>query len=231
MKQEWLEILIKSDLFKEIPIQELNTMLECLKPKVCSYKKDEYITLAGEKFDGLGIVLSGSVVVTKENAAGSRIIMTILKPSEMFGEMAAFSDKRVWPATVYAKESCFVLFLPSGKIVGDCKKKCISNKMLILNLLRIVSNKALVLNRKVEYLTMKSIRGKISSFLLEQYKKTGNLLFMIPMNRNELADFLNVSRPSLSREMSRMRDEGIIEFYHASIRIKEIEGLKRGVDR
>jgi DNA-binding transcriptional regulator LsrR (DeoR family) len=46
------------------------------------------------------------------------------------------------------------------------------------------------------------------------------------MNRQQLADFLNVSRPSMSRELSRMRDEGIIDFHLSAVRILDIERLK-----
>jgi cAMP-binding proteins - catabolite gene activator and regulatory subunit of cAMP-dependent protein kinases len=94
-------------------------------------------------------------------------------------------------------------------------------------MLKLISDKTLMLNKQVEYLSMKSMRGKISSFLIEQYKKTGYTTFILPMMRNELADFLNVSRPSMSREMGRMRDEGVIDFHKSSIRIKDIAALKQ----
>jgi CRP-like cAMP-binding protein len=105
---------------------------------------------------------------------------------------------------------------------------CPWHRTLVTNLLGITSERALMLNKKVEYLTIKSIRGKISTFLLDLYKKTGNNNVMLNMNRNELADFLNVSRPSKSREMCRMRDEGIIDFHLSTIRIKDVEALREG---
>ncbi|MFX4262913.1 Crp/Fnr family transcriptional regulator [Pelotomaculum propionicicum] len=216
----------KCELFRGITPDELNIVFGCLKPKVSSYEKNEWVAAAGEKFDGLGIVLSGEVVVAKENAAGSRVIMAVNGPGEMFGEMAAFSGEGVWPVTVSARTACTVMFLPAGKIVGNCERLCASHRQLVINLLEIVSGKALMLHRKLEYLAIKSLRGKVSSFLLEQYKRAGRATFMMPMKRNELADFLNVSRPSLSREMCRMRDEGVIEFHMESIKIKELESLR-----
>jgi CRP-like cAMP-binding protein len=82
----------------------------------------------------------------------------------------------------------------------------------------------------MEYLSMKSMRGKLSSFLLDQYKTNGKPTFLLPMKRHELADFLNVYRPSLSREMCRMRDEGVIDFNRSSIQIKDMESLKDMVE-
>jgi CRP-like cAMP-binding protein len=74
----------KCGLFRGITPDELNIVFGCLKPNVSSYEKNEWVAAAGEKFNGLGIVLSGEVVVAKENAAGSRVIMAVNGPGEMF---------------------------------------------------------------------------------------------------------------------------------------------------
>jgi CRP-like cAMP-binding protein len=118
------------------------------------------------------------------------------------------------------------MYVPADKLVGQCSQSCIAHTKLIMNMLGILSLKALTLNRQLEYLSIKSIRGRIASFLLEQYKTSGKTTFMMTMNRNEMADFLNVARPSLSREMCRMRDEGIIDFHRSSVRIMDMEALK-----
>lgn len=226
MFEKWLNVLSRCELFRGVTPEELNIVFGCLKPKLGSYEKNECVAAAGEKFDGLGIVLAGEVVVAKENAAGSRVIMAVNGPGEMFGETAAFSGEAVWPVTVTARTPCAVMFLPAGKIIGNCERLCASHRQLITNMLEIVSLKALLLDRKLEYMVIKSLRGKVSSFLLEQHKKAGRATFTMPMKRNELADFLNVSRPSLSREMGRMRDEGVIEFHRDSVKIKELEALR-----
>lgn len=230
MDEKWVTILVNNPLFRAIETGELQEMLQCLKPKTGEFGKNEYITMAGDHFEGIGIMLSGSAVVIKENAAGSRVIMAVLDPGDMFGEMVAFADHNQWPASVYTQEPCTVTFLPPDKIIGSCEQACAMHKRLIMNLLKIISNKALVLNRKVEYLSIKSMRGKISTFLLEQYRKTGKTTFVMPLKRNEMADFLNVSRPSMSREMGRMKDEGIIDFHRASVRIRDMEALRRLVE-
>ncbi|TEB11507.1 cAMP-activated global transcriptional regulator CRP [Pelotomaculum sp. FP] len=226
MFKKWMKVLTACALFEGISPEELNIVLSCLNPKVSDYDKNELLTVTGERLSGLGIVLAGEVVVAKENAAGNRVIMAVNGPGEMFGEIAAFSEDGVWPASVVARGACSVMLLPAGKIVGNCERSCGSHRLLITNMLNIVSNKALMLTRKVEYLAIRSLRGKISAFLLEQYKKTGKDTFMMPLKRNELADFLNVSRPSLSREMSRMRDEEVIDFHRDSIKIKQVDALR-----
>jgi len=219
--------LVNCPLFQGIESDDLASLLYCLKPKIHMYKKNEYIKIAGDKFDSIGIILQGEVTVNKENFAGNRVIVTKLKPGDMFGETLVFSSQSFWIATVQAQKKSKVIFIRGDSILGECAKLCPWHKTLIQNMLRIVSEKALVLNRKVEYLSINSIREKICTYLLEQYKKTGKNTFILPMNRKELAEFLNVSRPSLSREMSRLRDEGIIDFHMATVKIVDPDGLKK----
>lgn len=229
MYTKFLNVLKDVYLFKNIEINELNNMLNCLKPKVITYKKKEYITIEKDDFNGIGIVIYGEVAVIKENAAGNRVIILKLREKNIFGEMIAFSDKNKWPASVIADTDCVILFLPSAKIIGNCSNMCIGHRNLIQNMLKIVSNKALNLNRKIEYLSLKSIREKVSTYLLEQYNLKKQDKFVIPLKRSELAEFLNIPRPSLSRELVKMKGEGIIEFSKSTFTITNIKGLKEEI--
>ena len=213
-------------LFDDIGPEELQNMLHCLDFKVRSFSRNGIINMAGNLFEGVGVVVEGQVSVVKENAAGERIIFSILNPGELFGEMAAFSGNRKWPATVIAQSDCSVMYVPADKLVGQCSASCTGHRKLMMNMLGILSRKAMKLSRQLEYLSIRSMRSRIAAFLLEQHKRSGQSTFMLEMNRNELADFLNVTRPSLSREMCRMRDEGILDFHRSSVQIRDIEALK-----
>jgi CRP-like cAMP-binding protein len=217
----------KAALFYGIDPQDIVSMLSCLQPKISCYRKNDIIINAGEKLESIGMVLSGEVAVIKENAAGNRVMMMLIGPGDLFGETVAFAGSPRWPATVQAQAASDIMFIPLGKIVGECEKMCSWHRGLISNMLRIIAERALMLNKKVEYLAIRSMRGKLSAYLLEEYKKAGTTTFSLPLKRNELADFLNVSRPSMSREMSRMRDEGVIDFHLSAITIKNMNGLKR----
>ncbi len=213
-------------LFDNFEPEELYMLLKCLNFKVSSFSRNDIIKMAGDPFEGAGVVVEGQVSVVRENAAGERIIFSILKQGELFGEMAAFSGSGKWPATIVAQTDCIVMYVPSDKLVGQCAASCTGHRKLIMNMLGILSRKAITLSRQLEFLSIRSMRARVAAFLLEQYKKSGQSTFMMDMNRNELADFLNVARPSLSREMCRMRDEGILDFHRSSVQIKDIEALK-----
>ena len=120
-----------------------------------------------------------------------------------------------------------MLYLPPERFTGNCPRACGFHKVLIQNMLRILSEKAIRLNRKVEYLEIKGIRQKLCAYLLEQRRTSGADTFILPMNKNELADYLNVSRPSMSRELGKLRDEGLLDFYLSSVRLLKPETIRK----
>lgn len=226
MEEKYIKVLGNSYLFKDMTRDEIEKMLICLNPTINRYEKNELITREGDLFEALGLLLEGKANVIKEKASGARVVMTMLHEGDVFGEMAAFSEINKWPATVQCIEKCTVMFIPKINIIGECEKMCPWHRRLIGNFVKIVSVKALMLSNKVEYLTIKSMRGKIAAFLMDQYKRSNSLTFNVPFNRNEMADFLNVSRPSMSRELIKMKEEGIIDFHLSSFKIKDLDKLR-----
>lgn len=227
MYKEWIDTLIISPLFYNVKREKINTMLNCLKPKVERYRKQETVVIPGQSFQGIGIVASGKIALTRETSAGNRIILDIIDKGAIFGEMIAFSDSKRWTMSIIAQEDSCLLFLPPETLVNECDNICKCRNLLISNLLNILSNQALSLSKKIDYLSEKSLRSKLSIYLLDIYQQAGDFALVIPMKRYELADYLNVTRPALSREMSLMRSEGIIDFDGSSIIIKDMAILKK----
>lgn len=225
MYEKWSSTLEKVDLFKDITFSELENMFLCLRPNIKQYQKDEIIALEGDDIKNFGILLEGKLMLYKEKFDGTRVLLKQVHPGQLFGEIASFSDKRKWPAQVQVAKNSTVMFMPPEKITNTCTNLCRGHRMLTLNMIKIISKKAINLNKTIEYLSVKSIRQKIAYYLLDQYKKTKSRNFMLDMNRNELSDFLNVTRPSLSREMANMRDEGLIDFHRSSIKLLNIDKL------
>lgn len=220
-----MNMLQKVELFKCIEKNELNKMLNCLRPSIKTYKKNEYIKIQSDDLSAIGIVLQGEAVITKETFNGDRSIIARVSKGNAFGELEAFSGTKSL-STVVAVTDCIIFFLPVHKIVGVCPNTCSGHKFLVQNILRIISQEALILNKKLEIISLKSIRKKVSTYLLEQYFMKNSLSFEIPLKRNELAEYLIASRPSLSRELIKMREEGIIDFSRNSFSILNLEALK-----
>lgn len=222
---EWIDVLSRNPMFKDMEASTMIHVLNCLQPRIATYQGGDLITIGGSTFEGVGLVLKGQVLVAKELITGHRHIMAKLSVNHLFGEMIAFSENKRWPATVESITESTILFLPPDMILGTCTHACVGHSQLIRNMLQIVSSKALRLNRKVEYLTLKGMREKLATYLIEVQQMSHKEIFEIPLSREELAAFLNVSRPSMSRELSRMKDEGLIDYHRSSFKIIDMNAL------
>jgi CRP-like cAMP-binding protein len=225
MYEKWIKQLIKNPLFKNMNEEELNRIFSCMKPEIKSYQNKDLITIEGDELHNIGIVLDGQVIVGKENDAGERVIMAKFGKNGMFGEIAAYTTKR-WPATVEANGRATILFFPPERVNQVCNSVCSGHKLLIENMMTIIANKAMKINQKIEILTIKSVRKKISHYLLQEKRRNGKNRFDIPLKRVELAEYLDVTRPSLSRELGRMQDEGLIYFERSHFEILDEEKLR-----
>ncbi len=223
---DYLDALEKCVLFDGIAEEEIKKILHCLEYRIVHYNKNDYAALMDQLLEGVGIVLTGEAAVVKENPNGNRTLVNVFHVGDMFGEVLILSMARKWPATIQALSDCAIMYIHPEKILDICDNVCSHHRVLLANLVRVVAKKAFNLNRKVEYLSLRSINGKLSKYLFEQSEASGKLTFKLPLNREKLADFLNISRPSMSRELCNMRDKGIIDFYRDSVRIKDVEKLK-----
>ena len=118
-------------------------------------------------------------------------------------------------------------FMTPDRIVGSCPNMCVGHRTMIRNMLGIVSEKAVEQSCNIRYLAMKSIREKVCAYLLDQYAQATQIAFALPFNRDELAEYLSVSRPSLSRELGHMRAEGLIDFHRSEFVIRNEAALRQ----
>ncbi len=223
---KWSTMMKGFEIFEGIEEPEIDRLLNCLQPRVSEYKKNEHISIEKDGIRRIGIVMRGEVMILKENEVGDRVIIGKVKRNGGFGEMLAFSNSDQLNISVMASKDSRILFLTPKQVLGTCAKLCNGHKRLIQNMLKIVTKKGVQLNRKIDYLSIKGIRRKISTYLLEQMHESGEACFTISLNRKEMAEFLNVSRPSLSREMIKMKEEGMIDFYKASFKILDEKSLR-----
>jgi CRP/FNR family transcriptional regulator, dissimilatory nitrate respiration regulator len=214
-------------LFRGIAPEDLRALMTCFSPAVRSVQKGEIAVAAGDPLRGIGIVLKGAVEIAHESAAGGKSLLAQAEQGSTFGEIAAFAGRETWPSTVTARADSLLMFVPPERFLGNCPKACGFHRTLVQNMLRIMADKALRLNRKVEYLELKGIRAKLCTYLLEQRKLNGSDTFVLPMNKSDLADYLHVSRPSMSRELGLLRDEGALDYYRSGIRLLDVEAIRK----
>lgn len=174
----------------------------------------------------LFVLLEGAVSVGRESAEGRRAVMARVEaPGDLFGEVHVFLGRPSYGCSVLAETPVRVLAIPGRFFYATCEKACSVHSRMIRNMLGIFAHKAFFLTRRISLLSSGSLRRKLAALLLEHRRPDGSL--SLDMNREQMADFLGVTRPSLSRELAAMRREGLLVMGGRSITVPDAPALGR----
>ncbi len=219
------KLIKKNELFKNFDDKEINAIFDCLKGRILKCSRGKVLCEQGVIVDEIGIMLEGSAVKFITKANGEKEVSEIINSGDMFGEIDGYSPDRVSRFSVVSAEESTVLYITVSTIVKQCEKTCSFHQKLLENTLEYMSRKILGMRKDAEYLSIKSMRLKIAKLIYEKYLEQGTLNVLLGINRNEMAEYLNVSRPSMSREMIKMREEGMFDFWKDKITIKNLDAI------
>ncbi|MBR2950104.1 MAG: Crp/Fnr family transcriptional regulator [Lachnospiraceae bacterium] len=208
--EKYLDVLEKCDLFDGIAREHIQGMLFCLQAKVLTAVKNQTVFAEGDIARYVGIVLSGAVMMVKEDYYGNRSVMGTLQPGELFGETFSCAALACLPVSVVASADSQIMLFDCRRVLNSCSNACEFHKQVIYNLLRVLAGKNLMLNRKIEIISRKTTREKLMAFLMDQAKINQSGRFTIPYDRQELADYLGVERSAMSAEIGKLCKEGVI---------------------
>ena len=198
-------------LFRGMSTAETNDALNALSAREKSYSKRDVLLLAGDTTDEMGLVLEGSVTVESNDIWGNCTVLSLIEPGGFFAETYAYLSNEPLLVDVTANENCRILFLRIGSVQNLSAEDTSSwQKKLISNLLTISFHKNLILSGRSFHTAPKTVRGRLMSYLNAVSLKQGSTEFDIPYNRQQLADYLNVERTALSKELSKMQKDGIL---------------------
>lgn len=206
--------LSATPLFSGCSPEEIGEMLRCLSASRCIYGRGEVILQAGQKAEEMGIVLSGCVQLEIDDVWGRRSIIGQAEPGDVFAETYACAPDAPLMVNAVAVQKSEILFLNAACLLQTCPTACPYHTRLIQNLLAVTSRKSLALSRRILHTSQRSIREKLLSYLSYEAKLQGTRSLRIPLNRQQLADYLSVDRSALSAEMSRMKRDGLIDYEH-----------------
>ncbi|MBQ8458623.1 Crp/Fnr family transcriptional regulator [bacterium] len=207
---EELEKVKDSILIKGIKTQELSSMLGCLRCVIKKYDKGETVISEGDKINKFGLLIEGKLQVVQYDYLGNKSVVSVIEPKQIFGEAFAYVDK-ISSLDVEAIEKSKVLFLDSDKLSTPCENCCTFHKQLVKNLLYTISNKNVNLTQKIECMSQRTTKEKLLTFLSLESIKNNSKEFTISLDRQALADYLGVERSAMSAELSKLRNDGIIE--------------------
>ncbi len=204
--------LQNSELFKNIPIKELNKTLSCLNPTMKVYNKNDIIISQGSTLKNIGIILKGSINHVRTDYNGNESIIDSKNELDLFLHSIIFSDLKITPISCVARENCHVLFFSFDRLIDICNKRCETHLTIYHNLLKIVSKNNVTLNKKIEILSAKTIREKIIIYFNHLYIINNSLVFQAPYNKTNLSEFLGINRSVLSRELSQLKTEKKLDY-------------------
>lgn len=217
--EKYYSVLSKCPMFRDISRENLIGLLGCLGGKTEKYGNDETIFSEGEPVRGIGIVLSGMVQIVRIDYYGNRSIVANIEPSNLFGESFACAGIEAIPVDVVSAGNTEILLIDAARIISTCSSACDFHRQIIFNLLQVVAAKNLFFNQKMDIVSKRSTREKLMTYLLLQAKENNSSSFVIPFDRQELADYLGVDRSGLSTEIGKLRREKVIECEKSRFRL------------
>ena len=210
---------VNSPLFRGIEPQERKAMLGCIGYHIAAFRKGDIVAFEEENIRHIGIILSGSVDMVKEDLWGNKTMLVRMGKDELFGETFACGSDNLSVVTFLVSEDAKILFMPFDRVMHSCTMACQFHHRLIENMVSVIAAKNRDLMRKVEVVSKRTIREKLLAYLSIQAQTQNSRYLEIPLGRVELAEYLCVDRSALTRELAKMREEGLIDYHRNCFRM------------
>ena len=206
-----LSVLKSGMLFRNLSDEEIRGLIATMAPQQVDYAKHTVIAQDGDDFPRIGVILRGSVHLTHIDSNGNSNLMDVLGAGDSLGDLNAVGRYRLH-VTITAAEQTEVLFLSVDQLLRKNVVTAPTQIRFLQNLTLSMARKAQNLTRKLEDNIRRSTRDRLQDYLSAQFHKANSRKFVIPLNRQDLADFLFVDRSAMSNELCKMRDEGLLRF-------------------
>ena len=215
-------ILEKSTLFQGVEANVLREYLEETPHHIQCYDKEETIFHLMDPALRIGIILKGRVEAQKSFPNGSQVNVSIRIPGEIIGPAAVFSKSQRYPCDIVALEPATLMMLRKEDLLSLMQK----DVKILQNFTTEIASATYMLQQRLELLSYSGIAQKAAFWLLMQVRQTGKTAVQIPDSMSRWAMIMNVSRPSLHREMKKLKEEGIIRYEGKNIYVLDPDGLQ-----
>lgn len=216
-----LKTISSSPLFEGLGAEETEQALRILEAETEAFSKGELIHAPACEMNKSGLVLEGIVQVCMDDSHGHRSIMATVEKGVTFGESLCFLGIRESPVSVYAGENAVILWLKPQKLRTGNDPFTV---MLLQRFTSLLAGRALSMNDRIQVLSKLHLRDKLLTYFRMTALKSGSDTFTIPMNREDLAAYMGTNRSALSRELSRMKEDGLISFRKNTFTLTEDDG-------
>jgi len=218
--KDTVSLLRRCSLFKGSTSEQIESLLGKTGCRVGSFEENEVIFSPLHSADKIGIILSGTVDVQKSFPTGKILLVQRKGATELIGESSIFSKLSYYPDTVIASKPSEILFISKGDLLTLFSQ----DRDFMSNFLESTSNYTLILTHKIGILSLTSIQAKIAGFLIHyrNHRSDGAdecASITIPFSKKDWAEYMNVSRTSLSRELRKLEEEGVLSFEKRTIKV------------
>ena len=209
---EHYEDLKQTRIFRSATEFECQAMMFCFKTRFKTFNKHQHIVEQGESMEDIVLIVKGGATVQNVDSLGNITILRKLKKGDVYGLESAYSGENAFKDTLIANEKSLVLFMNKHRVINPCENKCRRHDIVSKHLAQIIAESNLELLDKLTNISKKTIRDKLLSYFNSLMLKTGSAYFELPFNKTELANYLSVDRSAMSTELTKMKEEGIIDF-------------------
>jgi len=211
--KKYLELMRQIDLIKSIKPEEIESYLSEGSCKITQYGKNNIVHFVGEVCSKLEIILSGKVVIERIDESGNLMTIAEFFGGDVLGGNLMFSKNPYYPMTVTAKEATLILEINKDRLFSLFS----DNHEFLKSYLEYVSDHTVILGDRIKHYVNRTIRESILSYLDYECKKQNSNIIKLNLTKKALAERIGVQRTSLSRELAKMREDGLIEFTPVSI--------------
>lgn len=215
-------VLENSTLFRGVPAKDLRAYLEETPHHIQCYDKEETIFHLMDPASRIGIILEGRVEVQKSFPNGSQVNVSVRIPGELIGPAAVFSKTQRYPCDIVALEPTTLMMFRKEDLLSLMQKEI----RILQNFTTEIASATYMLQQRLELLSYSGIAQKAAFWLLMQIRQTGKTTVNIPDSISKWAMMMNVSRPSLHREIKKLEEEGIIRYTGKTIEILNPDELQ-----
>ena len=217
LSEQDLAVLRTNPLFRGLDRDRLDRQLQVMKAEKARGERGEMLQSVGEPIRRFGIVLSGAVQVCVDDIEGNRMIMAEVAPGNAFAESLCFLRTRESPVYIFASEDSDLLWLSTAALFSDPGDPFLAE--LQQRFTAALASKALTMNNRIQVLSRLSLRGKLTAYFTELAAAQGSDVIRLPMNREDTAAYIGANRSALSRELAKMKEDGLIEYRKNEVRI------------
>ncbi|MCW3490190.1 Crp/Fnr family transcriptional regulator [Dethiobacter alkaliphilus] len=219
MIDKYFSVLAANHLFNHFTAGELEKLFCSINYKVEKYKKGAVIHFQNEVCRTMDVVLEGRVSVQKIEENGNVLTVNVFSPGDTLGVSLIFAGSNLYPMSVLAETDAVILHLSKDSIIQLTQ----SSVRFMSELLTAISDRALVLTDKINTISLKSIRQRIIEYLRYEYYLQNSTVIRLGMSKKEWAERMGIQRTSLSRELNKMKKDGLLEYDSRTITLKSLE--------